>query len=273
MGAQRDRGDSRYYRSSDPSTAEVERLHALERWSDPQTIRCLEAIGVRPGSTCLEAGAGTGSVARWLAGRVGEHGSVEAVDLHPEGIDTGGHANIVRRKLDLETDGLPGGRFDVVHARCLLLHLADPSAALKRMAGALRPGGWLLVEDHDFAWCELDEWPGYPHQVQEASARVWRATRQHASRHGVSLRMGSALPRLVAGAGLTEIGGEVWSPVGDPSYSAWARLTLEIDREKALQAGTYTAADLELLAGVGVDGEWWAQAPLVFSIRGRRPTG
>ena len=34
-------------------------------------------------------------------------------------------------------------------ARKVLEHLPDPSAALRRMASALRPGGWLLVEDTD----------------------------------------------------------------------------------------------------------------------------
>ena len=39
--------------------------------------------------------------------------------------------------------------YDLVHSRMLLMHLAEPEKALNRMAGALRPGGWLFIEDSD----------------------------------------------------------------------------------------------------------------------------
>jgi SAM-dependent methyltransferase len=39
--------------------------------------------------------------------------------------------------------------FDLVHARLVLVHVPDRAAALATMVAALRPGGWLLVEDAD----------------------------------------------------------------------------------------------------------------------------
>src|SRR6202012_624857 len=41
------------------------------------------------------------------------------------------------------------GTFDLVHARLVLVHVPDRARALATMAAALRPGGWLLVEDAD----------------------------------------------------------------------------------------------------------------------------
>ena len=41
------------------------------------------------------------------------------------------------------------GTFDLVHARLVLVHVPDRAPALATMAAALRPGGWLLVEDAD----------------------------------------------------------------------------------------------------------------------------
>lgn len=40
--------------------------------------------------------------------------------------------------------------FDLVHARALLCHLPEREQALDRMLGAVRPGGWILVEEPDY---------------------------------------------------------------------------------------------------------------------------
>jgi ubiquinone/menaquinone biosynthesis C-methylase UbiE len=48
---------------------------------NPGTIRRMGNIGVTDGWICLEVGAGAGSIARWLARRVGPTGSVVATDL------------------------------------------------------------------------------------------------------------------------------------------------------------------------------------------------
>jgi 2-polyprenyl-3-methyl-5-hydroxy-6-metoxy-1,4-benzoquinol methylase len=50
------------------------------------------------------------------------------------------------------TDGwvcweLPAGRYDLIHARLVLSHLPQRRDVLARLVQALRPGGWLVVED------------------------------------------------------------------------------------------------------------------------------
>lgn len=140
----------------------MHRLRLLEEWHDPQTFRHLDALGITRGWTCLEIGSGAGSVTRWLADRVGDQGRVEAVDLDPGITDPGGRRNVTVRKLDVEASGLPRDAFDLVHARFVLMHTTDTAAVLRRLRGALRPGGWLLAEDHDMTWLDLEEWPGYP---------------------------------------------------------------------------------------------------------------
>lgn len=52
----------------------LERLRALEKLEDAQSRGLLTKIGVSRGWSCLELGAGAGSVAQWLAERVGEDG-------------------------------------------------------------------------------------------------------------------------------------------------------------------------------------------------------
>src|SRR5690242_21172333 len=45
------------------------------------------------------------------------------------------------------------------HARLLLEHLPSRDDVLESLAGALRPGGWLLVEDFDWATAALVDPP------------------------------------------------------------------------------------------------------------------
>ena len=57
------------------------------------------------------------------------------------------------RRHDILADPVEPARYDLVHCRALLCHLPDPARALGIMAAAVRPGGWLLVEDADY--CSL----------------------------------------------------------------------------------------------------------------------
>ena len=57
------------------------RLVALEEGYDPATVARLENLGVGRGWSCLEVGAGAGSITRWLSRRVGTGGQVMAADL------------------------------------------------------------------------------------------------------------------------------------------------------------------------------------------------
>jgi SAM-dependent methyltransferase len=45
----------------------------------------------------------------------------------------------------------PAEHYDLVHCRALLMHLPQPVVALERMAAAVRPGGWLCLEEYDFS--------------------------------------------------------------------------------------------------------------------------
>ena len=67
--------DNRYFAKDSPDAFERERLALLTELADPITTRRLTDLGVGPGWRCLDVGAGDGSVARWLAGRVGPEGA------------------------------------------------------------------------------------------------------------------------------------------------------------------------------------------------------
>jgi precorrin-6B methylase 2 len=71
-----------YFATASPDAFERERLALLTQVADPITIRRLTDLRVGRGWSCLDVGAGDGSVAHWLAGRVGPIGRVVATDLN-----------------------------------------------------------------------------------------------------------------------------------------------------------------------------------------------
>jgi len=132
----------------------VPRMDILARLFDATTRRVIEGGGLAPGWRCLEVGGGGGSVARWLAERVGPKGHVLCTDLDTRIIEQGrasAPANLEVVRHDIAADPLPAGAFDLIHARLVLIHVIEREHALVRMVAALKPGGWLVIEDFDTA--------------------------------------------------------------------------------------------------------------------------
>jgi len=125
------------------------RLTALAAMFDPGTIRHLESRGVGPGWHCLEVGGGGGSVAAWLATRVGVTGHVLVTDIDPRFLEALDLPNLEVRCHDIATDPLPESAFDIIHVRLVLNHLLEPARVLARLRAALKPGGWLVAEEFD----------------------------------------------------------------------------------------------------------------------------
>jgi SAM-dependent methyltransferase len=91
-----------------------------------------------------------------LAERVGPTGQVLATDIDPHFMESLTGTNLVVRHHDITTDPLPEARFDLVHTRLVLHQLAGRNQALQKKVAALRPGGWLVVEEFDWSAMVLD---------------------------------------------------------------------------------------------------------------------
>ncbi len=129
----------------------ADRFDALASILDGGTIQHLEARRMERGWACLEVGAGGGSIARWLANRVGPDGYVLATDIDIRHLEQARGDNLEVRRHNIETDSLPESAFDLVHVRLVLSHLQSSAEAAAKMIAALKPGGWLVVEDFDSA--------------------------------------------------------------------------------------------------------------------------
>ena len=133
-----------------------ERLRLLSEVFGPSTRALLADVGIPPGSVCLDVGCGGGDVTFDLARAAGPTGRAVGVDLdrtkleiaRREG-DQRALSNVAFEARDV-TDWEPTDIFDVVFARFVLTHLADPGALVSTLGRHTRPGGVLIVEDIEF---------------------------------------------------------------------------------------------------------------------------
>lgn len=111
----------------------------------------LERVGIADTWKVADVGAGQGDVSVALAEMVGRNGRVYAVDSDPAARDEVARAAAARSQVVAITQVVEDLRLpelvDLVFCRFLLLHVTDPSLALTRMAGATRPGRFLVAQE------------------------------------------------------------------------------------------------------------------------------
>jgi ubiquinone/menaquinone biosynthesis C-methylase UbiE len=250
--------------------AERERLTSLTGLYDAATLHLAERLGLAPGWRCAEVGAGTGTVAELLAERVGPSGHVLAVDTDTRFLEPLAGATLAVQARDITTRPLPPGQFDLVHARPLLEHLPARDDVLRTLACAVAPGGWLLVEDFDWAAGTLADPPARVH------TRVADACRSFLLAHGYDPQYGRRLPRALRAAGLADVGTSAVSMQVDADRARgvpqWGLLADQL-APGLLGAGLVTAEDLRAFADLLHDGDTVVFAPLMVSCWGRRPGG
>ncbi len=217
----------RYFATDADGAFERERLRLLGQLMNPMTTGRLDRLGVRRGWRCLEVGAGDGSVARWLAGRVGPNGQVVATDIDPRFLAGPELARVEVRRHDIRRDLLETGHYDLVHCRLLLMHLAEPERALARMAAALRPGGWLLIEEGD---TETSAGVDLAHPATAIVDRVHRLTTEALQARCIDLHLGRRCPDLLQRLGLAEVGAErtTWQCRGGAVEARFKQMSLEL---------------------------------------------
>jgi SAM-dependent methyltransferase len=183
--------------------AELERLQAQARMLAGPTGAFLTLAGITPGMRVLDLGSGAGDVSFLVAGRVGPSGSVVGVDrsatavgfatdrARREGID-----NVTFTTGDVGTVE-PGGPFDAVVGRLVLLYVDDPVAVVRRCARLLRPGGVLLAMEYEME--AVASIPSHP-MVTRLNRWITAAFRQ--TGHDPSL--GARLQDVLTEAGLSQ---------------------------------------------------------------------
>ena len=260
-----------YFAADAEESDEVARLRLIEAEWDPQTIRHLEAIGVGAGWHCLEVGAGAGSVVRWLSERVGPTGRVVAADINPRFLGGLREPNVEVRRCDITRDEIELGRYDLVHCRHLVIHMDDAADVLRRMTAALRPGGWLLVEEPDLGAVEAVD---QAHPLAGPFDYAHRKQTEFASADGIfDSRFGKTLPVHMEGLGLIEVGNEGFVRVyrgGDPQSRMWIQ-TWQHTNDRMISEGALTESEVADMRRAYEDPTFIYRGAVTQSIWGRKP--
>ena len=169
------------------------------------TRRHLEAIGAGPGWRCLVVG-GPRSVTGWLETRVGETATTLG-DLDARWMDSSDGAIL---EVGLPTEPLPVGWFDLAVVQLGRIHVLDRPRAVHNLLAAVRPGGWMLIEDTVTLPFEL---PDDGTAGASPSARLTDAIRTVAQDHAAELEWARRVPGLLRARGCSEVTAEGYCSV------------------------------------------------------------
>jgi SAM-dependent methyltransferase len=247
------------------SPDESRRLELFEQRLDPLTRRRLERLAIGAGARCLEIGGGRGSIARWLASRVGPSGHVTVTDLELGYLGAIDAPNVEVLRHDVRSDTFPERSFDLVHTRAVLMHIPVELDMLRRMASWLAPGGWLLLEEPDFALWQAD-----PDAVWSARPDVWQRTFPSGS-----LSRGRSLLGQIHELGLADVGADAEADIvnaGTP-LAEFYRLSASAINPAAVDAGVLSAAEADAVYERLADPAFLACGFVHIGVWGRRPAG
>ncbi|MFC3989672.1 methyltransferase domain-containing protein [Actinoplanes siamensis] len=148
-------------------------LAALTEMGRHPEIRRVRRTGfdaLRPalGARLLDAGSGSGEVARRLAAEVGPRGEVIALDhsaaITAAAVSRHDNSNVEYVTGDVCALGLPGDCVDGVWCERVLQHVDDPDRAIAEMRRVTRPGGRICLIDTDWDSLAFD---GVPRALQD----------------------------------------------------------------------------------------------------------
>ena len=249
-----------------------DRFGALASLFDPVTFRHLDELGISAGQRCWEVGAGGGTVARWMADRVGPSGFVLATDLDVQWLEHDLRVpNVKILRHDVLRDATLSDEFDLVHERLVLLHITDRPAAIARMASALRPGGWMLLENFD---ADIGD-GGYvdaASDVADLGRSIAAAIRALLRTRGADTELGSKLPHLLRQAGFVDIRADAYKAIEHDNLPGdLIRANIVQVRDQLVDRGLATESDIDRYLRRLDDGTLRLTSPTLVSAWGRRP--
>jgi len=147
---------SEHRKTSEPYTGDLSIFDSPGRDERLQVNRVMDILGIASGKTVADIGAGSGWFTVRAARRVGEGGTVYAVDINPESIryvdDRAKKEKLhnVKAILGKANDPLlPPGAIDSVLLLKTYHEVAEPVTLLRNLRAALRPGARVGIIDRN----------------------------------------------------------------------------------------------------------------------------
>lgn len=246
------------------------RFSAMSRLFDPGSMRAIMACGLSTGWSCWEVGAGGPALSAWMAQQVGAAGRVLATDLDIRWMQSTVVKGLEVRRHDVVADPVPTGPFDLIHARLLLVHLPEREAVMRKLVAALRPSGWLIIEDADPALqplaCLDPQTPG-----EHRANRIRNAFRTLMTDRGVDLSFGRTLPRRLRTAGLEAVHATCSFPIGGQDCDLLEAATVRMLSRKMVAEGAVSQDEIDQHLAAIAAGELDLNPAPMISAMGRRP--
>lgn len=207
------------------SEEEQRRLIEQEVFLGGFTRRLFLEAGIGPGMRVLDVGCGVGDVSLLAASLVGPEGEVVGVDRDPLAV---ANARKRVRAMGLQNVSFvegdarelaPGGPFDAIVGRFVLMYQADPAEVLRRVADHVRLGGVFAFQE----WTLTD--PFLSHPRSPLWQRISGIGLETARRAGTQMEMGLGLYPAFVAAGLLAPRTIAERPVGGgPDYPGYRYL-------------------------------------------------
>jgi SAM-dependent methyltransferase len=251
---------------------EYQRLRDQALMWQRATQEVLDRLGLKPGMSCIDVGAGPGAVMRLMADRVGPQGRVTGLDIDGKlaaqalaELRAQGGAQFDLIEADVLTlDTAPGAPFDLTFCRLFLMHMQDPVAALEKMASWTKPGGVLVAQEFDFGAIAVEPLCPAMAEFNRLFEGVFRG-------HGRNLRAGRQLPAQFEAAGLGVPDGtraEVkYLPLKDMAamligvYQGLFASAVELGIADPVRAEQFKAD----IADAGADGRYYCLTPILIA--------
>ncbi|MYF98338.1 methyltransferase domain-containing protein [Candidatus Poribacteria bacterium] len=174
-----------------------------------------ELADISPGMRVLDIGSGAGDVALMVGEMVGNSGQVVGVDVNPAILETArqraanaGLKNMEfiagdARTLDFE------GKFDALVGRFVLMYMADPVMALKKLITHLKPDGIVAFQEPEYTL-----YPAVSHPNTPLMNQLYRWILEVFDHSGAHLDMGIGLYRAFVEVGLPPPEMHLHAPIG-----------------------------------------------------------
>ncbi|MGQ9680890.1 MAG: methyltransferase domain-containing protein [Candidatus Bathyarchaeia archaeon] len=183
---------------------EVIRLEAQAKAFGRLLEKEFEIVGLKSGMKVLDAGCGTGAVARRMAAKVSP-GEIYGIDIDSlfisEARKLAVNEGISNVKFDLgDVDDLKhdDGVFDVSYCRLVLMHIKDPVKTVKELKRVTKKGGVVAVSDNDDGG--VLTYPEMPKMMD-----LWAKYGSLAKTRGEDRYIGRQLFSILSQAGLSPI--------------------------------------------------------------------
>ena len=257
---------------------ERDRMASGEHLYDQASQQILDMVGIGDGWECMELGAGAGSMATWMSERVAPSGRVIAVDLDTRFVEHLDHPCLEVRQHDIASGPVDDRKFDLIHARLLLEHIATREEVLPQLVDSLKPGGWLVAEDIDATEAQFvpaEKFFEYPLTDIHGPGQMVRAINDVLRPLGImEMDYGRRLPGELVRCGLEDVDARAQTHLvrGGSDRAKFSLLMMEFIKDAIIASGV-TEEDYDFVVDKHHDpSHYWMSIPLV-SAWGRRPAG